>query len=170
MTSPKPPRPPGTAPHLPGDDLPLPRVIERSPESGWAEFEALQAGAEFAPTQPTTLPGGLPPGAAAPAVPAAPAGVPVEDTLRLARLRNRVCPLPPAWERMYRLLLAAAQSTGVQAPPPPLGAAEWAATAALAKRMFLRDHIEWAAAHGALAQVHAFLEQLPEEHWQHMAG
>ncbi|AEG92365.1 hypothetical protein Rta_12770 [Ramlibacter tataouinensis TTB310] len=115
-------------------------------------------------TEPMTLPGALEPVPNAP--PSAAAGLP--EVLQLARAGNRVCPLPAPWARLYQLLLAAAARAGTQPPLPPVGAAEWRSTAALAKRMFLRDHLEWAAAHGALPAVQAFLAALPEAQWQRM--
>lgn len=38
----------------------------------------------------------------------------------------------------------------------------------LAKMLRLREHIEWAASHGSLAEVHAILHGLPADQWHHV--
>ena len=52
--------------------------------------------------------------------------------------------------------------------PVPLTSQEWKQTPALEKRTRLRQHVEWAEAHGALQQVYDLLAGLPENKWQHM--
>ena len=53
-------------------------------------------------------------------------------------------------------------------PGLPLILAAWAETPALPKMLRLREHIEWASAHGCLEQVGSFLSQLGEHEWHHL--
>jgi len=53
-------------------------------------------------------------------------------------------------------------------PALPLILAAWWDTPALAKMLRLREHIEWAFAHGCLDEVFNFLTGLPENEWHHI--
>ena len=76
------------------------------------------------------------------------------------------------------VVLGVARSTGTQPGVPPNGTvnqnvvpspgADWNLTSSLAKRMVLRDHIEWAATSGLLGAFRDLLEELPEQAWHHM--
>jgi hypothetical protein len=92
--------------------------------------------------------------------------VSVEQTLALAQKNDRVCPRPIHWVKLYRLLPRRRASAANREPPPPLLESGENAPALL-KMLRLKEHIRWAAAHGALAEVHRFLEQLREEDWLH---
>jgi hypothetical protein len=92
----------------------------------------------------------------------------VAETLALASRNNRVCPLPQQWIRLYDLLPERRRiGNGWEPALPPILAA-WHDTPAMLKMLRLREHIEWGARHGALAQVHAFLSVLPESEWHHV--
>lgn len=92
----------------------------------------------------------------------------VTETLALASQNNRVCPLPQHWNRLYDLLPERRRSGKGWEPALPLILAAWHNTPAMMKKLRLREHIEWAASHGALAQVHALLAALPENEWHHV--
>jgi hypothetical protein len=53
-------------------------------------------------------------------------------------------------------------------PPLPLILAAWADTPALLKLQRVEEHLRYAAAHGVLAEIDAFLRGLEEEEWAHL--
>ena len=92
----------------------------------------------------------------------------LEEALAEAQKNRRVCPQPQQWQRLYEML---PRKQGVGAgwePALPLILAAWWDTPALPKMLRFREHIEWAATHGCLAEVHAFLQALPEDQWHHV--
>ena len=135
-------------------------VVEKSSDTAWAMFEALQGQQQrgFEKTRPVTLPGDS-------AVTARPAeDVTLDDVLVEIRRNNRVCPLPAIWQRLYAYL----PNTGAHLSPVPATHAEWAQVPPLQKRARLRQHIEWAASQGVLRQVYQALQKLPENKWHHI--
>jgi hypothetical protein len=91
-------------------------------------------------------------------------GVTVGDVMAEARRFNRVCPVPSDWLRLQAIL---AEYGGPDAPGATYGTA-FRTLSALAKRMAVREQVEWAAEHGCLDEVYAFLKALPEDRWTHM--
>jgi hypothetical protein len=160
---------------------------ETDSDSAWAQFEKLNEPApatNFGATQPASMPMPLPEGDPryAPTVPAAltkdtvPADLPrssvqhvtLSEALTEARRNNRVCPQPAAWQRLYEMLPGKKQVGRGWQPAPPMTGTAWKETRSLAKRMCLRDHIEWADKKGCLDQVHAYLKSLPDSDWHYM--
>ena len=92
-----------------------------------------------------------------------------EDVLAIATKDGRVCPLPQAWSRLYDLLPGKRRVGGGWEPALPLILAAWQDSTAMAKCIRFREHIEWAASHGALDPMHQFLATLPEDQWLHRA-
>ena len=90
------------------------------------------------------------------------------DVLALASVDGRVCPKPPAWSALYERLPDTRQDSYGAIPPRPLVLAAWAQTGDEQKRQRLIEHLEWAARHGALAAVFAFLAGLREDQWHHV--
>ncbi|TFY96699.1 hypothetical protein [Ramlibacter humi] len=88
--------------------------------------------------------------------------------MRLAREGDRICPLPAVWRRLYGLLPAVHDGDVVLRAPLPLDSIEWPRATDFFRQRRLRDQVDWAAEHGGLAQVHAFLSQLPEGDWHHL--
>ena len=80
-------------------------------------------------------------------------------TAQLVRLRPAGIDLDPT---LLGLALVA-----LLEPALPLVLEAWEHTPAPLKTLRLAEHIEWAAAHGALDRVAAFLRALPEEEWLH---
>jgi hypothetical protein len=174
-------------PYVQGDPIPAPEAVERNSATDWAAFSELSArhDAGFAPTAPASLHMRLS-DEDRPYAPTVPAGLqslpearvagqapPVgklalEDVLAEARRNNRVCPNQDQWNQLYALLPGKTRRFGRIQPTPPLTGRAWAATPDLAKRMALREHIEWAAAQGCLKDVMDFLTQLPEDQWHKM--
>lgn len=76
--------------------------------------------------------------------------------------------MPQKWNQLYKLLPNRRRSgSGWEPPLPPILSA-WYDTSALLKMMRLAEHIEWAAAQGALDVVGAYIKGLPEEDWFHL--
>ena len=94
--------------------------------------------------------------------------VTLEQVLAEARKDNRVCPLPRRWQELYEVLPDKSQKGADWEPPLPLILAAWWNTPAVSKMLRLREHIEWASAHGCLEQAYSFLSALPESEWHHI--
>ena len=102
----------------------------------------------------------------APPADAAPIEPTLEDLLAEIRRNNRVCPQPLAWEAFFRVL--GENAAGAQLPARPLVGKAWASTPALAKRMCLREQVEWAAAHDCIEPAYRYLSRLPDAEWHYM--
>lgn len=114
----------------------------------------------FAPTEPMTLEPALA------ELSLAPVEVTLYEVMAELRRNNRVCPQPTRWFEFYRVLIDASPRSKRPAEPP--SASAWSSTPPLAKRMALREHVEWAQAHGCLQAAYDFLRRLPESDWHHM--
>jgi hypothetical protein len=137
---------------------PLPEVVESNSDTVWKMFLQLedQHGGPFSdgPWSQFGLPGSHR---------RRPAGdVSVDDVMARARRYNRVCPVEPEWLRLLAILAEYGDA------PPAVQGAAFRRMPALARRTALREQVEWAAEHGCLANVYAFLEALPEDRWTHM--
>ena len=177
-------------PYIPGDDIPAPEAKEVDTDTAWALFSSLSesqdaelspaggvpAAAGAATARPDingdsryakTEPSELDPDPESADAPAA-SEVSVGEAMVEARRNNRLCPLPGPWQTVYELLPNKDYGPPGLQPMPPLTASALRTTPSLAKRMRLRDHIEWADAHGGLDAVYAFLKSLPEDQWHHM--
>ncbi|MBK0392638.1 hypothetical protein [Ramlibacter algicola] len=187
MPPPTPPPKKKTAlddPYQYGDTIPAPEAEERNTDTAWALFTELSEKQErkFQPTTTGSVPADLPTDLGAPAgfettaptalgeaaAGAAAAAGDLEALMQEARRNNRVCPHLAAWQALYDMLPGKQQVNGQWQPPLPIPPQAWRVTSAMVKRLCLRDHLEWAASHGAAQQVLAFLKSLPEEHWLHM--
>jgi hypothetical protein len=160
----------------------LPSVFERDTDTAWAEFNEIEARFDesFAATRPVSYgdesegdfartrpavelklgPRRLEPGEGP---------VTVEGVMLMARRNNRVCPLPARWAQLYDMLPDKDRSRGTWRLSRPVSIGAWATSSAMYKRLVLREHIEWASAHGMLLAVQAFLEQLDEPQWLHFS-
>jgi len=92
----------------------------------------------------------------------------LETVLAQIQANNRVCPMPQKWQQLYELLPNKRRAGAGWEPSLPLILAAWDNTPAMSKMLRLREHIEWAAAHNCIDEVHTFLEALPEEQWHHV--
>lgn len=175
------------SPFFPEDRGVVPTAIEDDSDAAWAEYRAccealdvrvaeLRAEAahharrvihraSLARQVESMAAAELP--APAPMPAAAPKVVTLDDLMRLVRLNARVCPQPAAWRRLYLLLPVRAERSPCRAPFP-IGRTAWASTPELAKAARLREHLLWAAEHGALPAVHALLSELAESEWHHL--
>lgn len=120
---------------------PLPDVVETNSETAWDTFVQLVAH------------------------PSPPVGsVSVDAVLAQARRLNRICPVEAEWLRLQAILT---EYGGCDAPAAMHGAA-FRREHPMAKRIAVRQQVEWAAERRCLLQVYAFLEALPEDRWVHM--
>lgn len=92
----------------------------------------------------------------------------IEVVFAEVKRNNRVCPQPRRWQELYEMLPNKRSVGAGWEPALPLILGAWWDTPALPKMLRLREHIEWAAEHGCLDQVYAFLCQLSEEEWYHV--
>ena len=92
----------------------------------------------------------------------------IENLIAYCRENNRVCPMPQHWNTLWEMLPNRKREGSGWKPPLPLILAAWHDTPAISKMMRLAEHIEWAAKHGVLDRISAFLRQLPESGWFHI--
>ena len=157
------------------DPIPVPHATEHASDTVWQMWEDLkeQQDMRFADTEPVSMPASLQELPHAPVKPAAfqtpPAtSLTVETVMAEARRNARVCPRAEPWLRLYNALPGKDAAHRGKTLSPPLDAYALAVLPSLPKRLCLREHVEWAAAHGCLAEVHDYLRQLPELDWQHL--
>jgi hypothetical protein len=147
--------------------MPAPDAREGG-QSLWEQWREAERGFElgFAPTQPSQA-AAMECASSPPPSPSAPALHPLtaEVLVVAARHNNRVCPRPGAWALLYETL-GGARSHDLR--PPPVQPARWAELSSLEKRLYFREHIEWAARHRRLKPVALFMERLAEADWLHM--
>jgi hypothetical protein len=85
--------------------------------------------------------------------------------LAFVHAKRRVCPQPRQWYTLWKMLPGRERVEGSWQPalPPILGA--WRHTSDLGKQRRLREHIEYAAQHGVLRKVDAFLRDVAPNQW-----
>lgn len=189
-SAPKPPARKGgdlDQPWQAGDPIPVPEAIHRDGESAWVLWNELSGTPQppFAPTAPMAPPAGMRAAfgggesgwaatqpAQPPALPAARASqrpaATLEAAMLVARRNNRVCPRPARWAEFAALLPPRKTSRGQELPPAAITGAAWPMTPPLAKRLFLREQVEWAERAGVLEAAIGFLQSLREDEWLHM--
>ena len=92
----------------------------------------------------------------------------VETLLTYSRENGRVCPMPMKWSQLWEMLPERRQvGDGWDPALPPILAA-WYDVPAIKKMHRLEEHIQWAAKHGKLEDVSAFLRGLQEDDWCHI--
>lgn len=94
----------------------------------------------------------------------------VEALVRYSQENGRVCPVPARWDDLWQMLPERRRVGGGWEPALPLILAAWSSTPALLKILRLREHVQWAADHGALRMVDGFLRSLPESDWAHLSS
>ena len=139
---------------------PLPEVVISNSETTWNMFVELQERqtSGFSKTQPSAL-GQL----LEQLTSGRGKGQTTDDVMLEVRRHNRVCPREQAWLQLHALLLEA----GADVPAPMTGP-EFRRNSPLAKRLRVREQVEWAAHRGFLGQVFEFLSSIPETEWVHM--
>jgi hypothetical protein len=87
--------------------------------------------------------------------------------LEFCRRNNRVCPMPPEWHSIWKLLPNREGKKGGWSPPLPLILAGWLYTTDSEKRQRLEEHIRWAYEHHVCHKVSTFIRSLSEKQWHH---
>lgn len=91
-----------------------------------------------------------------------------DTLLAYCKENGRFCPQPQEWDELWKLLPDRKQKqTGGCTPSLPLILAAWHHATGLDKMLRLREHIEWADAHGVIDDVDVYLRGLAEEQWFH---
>jgi hypothetical protein len=93
----------------------------------------------------------------------------IEELSALCTENGRICPQPQRWNELYKLLPNTNQVGAGWAPPLPLIQGGWWHSSDSEKQQRLAVHIRWAAEHGALDAVAAYLASLKEDDWYHTA-
>ena len=91
----------------------------------------------------------------------------LDNLLAYVKEHDRVCPMPDAWNRLWKMLAHRRDSGGDWIPSLPLILGAWAHSSDTEKRRRLVEHIESAAEQGVLSEVEQFLRALPENQWLH---
>ena len=90
-----------------------------------------------------------------------------QSLIAYCRQGKRVCPMQASWNALFEMLPNRKRTALGWEPPLPLTLEAWEHTPAPLKALRLAEHIEWAAAHGALEGVAKFLRALPPDAWLH---
>jgi hypothetical protein len=85
--------------------------------------------------------------------------------LAFVQVKRRVCPQPRQWYRLWKMLPGRKRVGENWRPALPPMLAAWRYTSDLGKQRRLREHIEYAAHHGVLRKVDAFLRNLAPNQW-----
>jgi len=91
----------------------------------------------------------------------------LHSLIAYCRDNNRVCPMPKSWNALFEMLPNRRRTALGWEPPLPLILEAWEHTPAPLKTLRVVEHLEWAAAQGALDDVARFLRGLPEAEWLH---
>ena len=89
------------------------------------------------------------------------------EALALASENGRICPKPAQWANLYELLPQTRTDAYGSIPAAPLILGAWHESGDEQKALRLREHLEWAAGHGGLQRVCAWLASLRESDWHH---
>jgi hypothetical protein len=92
----------------------------------------------------------------------------LDELLTYVRAHSRVCPMPGPWNALWEMLPNRVRVGGGSEPALPLILSAWWHTPALLKMIRLEEHVRYAAHHGVLTEVDAFLRALPESEWAHL--
>jgi hypothetical protein len=85
--------------------------------------------------------------------------------LEYVKSDGRICPTRPCWDRLWDMLPDKKHVGRDWEPPLPLTLAVWWETPLHTKTQRLARHIRYAAEHGALDEVDAYLRGLKVEDW-----
>ena len=88
-----------------------------------------------------------------------------EALLSYCELDNRICPMPSAWNELWKSLPDRSRIGSVWRPAPPLILAAWDNSSDAEKKNRFLEHLEWADQQGALAEVDKFLRRLSTHEW-----
>ena len=89
----------------------------------------------------------------------------LKDLLGYVIANGRICPIRVSWDRLWEMLPDKTHVGRDWDPPMPLTLAVWWETPLLEKTLRLDKHIRYAAEHGVLDEVDAYLRGLKSEEW-----
>lgn len=89
------------------------------------------------------------------------------DLLHYIKAEGRICPQFQPWEDLWEILpdKKKPEDTSKWDPKPPVMLAAWREDPTQYRRERLESHIRYAAGHGVLDEVDAFLRGLSGEEW-----
>ena len=91
-----------------------------------------------------------------------------EELIKYIFSNGRFCPQPGKWHELWEMLPDKKDNPkGGWTPPLPLILGAWCNTPGIVKIARMQEHIEYAAEHGVLEKVDAFLRLLSEDEWFH---
>lgn len=85
--------------------------------------------------------------------------------LDYVKAEGRICPQPQEWNALWEMLPDSHRVGSGWEPALPLILGAWWHTSSLEKMIRLQEHIDFAASHGVLTQVDAYLRSLSPEQW-----
>ena len=86
----------------------------------------------------------------------------LEKLMDYVQEEGRICPREAAWITLWKMLPAAEG----EIPPEPYRQTEGSYRPTLIKVVLLREQLNYAARHGVLDEVDAFLRSLPADEWE----
>ncbi len=89
----------------------------------------------------------------------------LESLLAFIRSNGRVCPEPEYWNEMWNVLCSREPRPTQVKPGLPLILGGWHYSSDDDKRDCLEAQVRWAAAHGRLGEVDAFLRGIRDDEW-----
>lgn len=86
----------------------------------------------------------------------------LENLKQFCLSKNRVCPMPMYWTRLYEIIVREDKDTTL---PVPLILAAWSETTHLDKMVRLVEQLHYAERHGTLDEADSYLREMPLSHW-----
>jgi hypothetical protein len=90
----------------------------------------------------------------------------LDEVIAYATAEGRICPTPPEWGEVYRIVLTSALKAGHTSPRPPLFLAAWWHTSDGEKQERFHSHLRLAHRYGVLNDVNTYLISLTVEQWR----
>lgn len=82
--------------------------------------------------------------------------------------KNRLVPMPPQWNELYKMLRNTGQKpSGGWEPSLPLILAAWQNSMPIEKQLRFKEHLKWAEQQHQLTEIDKYLRALPESQWCH---
>jgi hypothetical protein len=87
----------------------------------------------------------------------------VEDVIKYCRAKNRICPVPRQWNKLWKMLQGSGRVTSGFRPPSPLILGSWYDSTPDMKM----GSVQWAITHHAIVPAVGYIYGLSEEDWLH---
>jgi hypothetical protein len=89
----------------------------------------------------------------------------LKDLLEYVKTDGRICPNPPEWNTLWKMLPDRKRVGLGWEPPVPLILSAWWNSSHLEKILRLDQHIHYAADHGMLNEIDIYLRGLKPDQW-----